>query len=428
MFAELNEELRNQLAAQSLGPAVPDPIFELHPLQLQGFLEAVWETWRRLGEGSLLVPPGTVARGSADAVVVALGSVERDSLDGGRPELVFSDPILALLRSRDPGLGGLSLPSRRRLQLDVEAAARAVIERLLLSREGKHVITPWRHLMYAYLIENTRAYEILAKVVQGSLTDEPFGALSDTSFRWLRLTEDLFFRDGVSSLITSITSTLRPDIRATRRNAYQRLFGIDLNHGAPDGGAYPYTRATAANGDFVRALQELLREAWRGFINARNTSGPRTTDDANIRELLIKLRTMLTERRLSGGDGRVNLAREEFVAVATLEWFDLTLQTSSAIVLDLKANADQPEDRLRKLGERVQLPAHGRSRSFFQLADKLPVLLREIEEGDWDEPRDVADIYNPATPVGRRTTDIVNHWSIATGVDLKSVPVTADAR
>ncbi len=440
MFAELNAQLRRQLEAQGRSTLVDEPIFELHPLQLQGFLEAVWEVWRRLDEGSLGAPPLPATTSGPDAVVVALGSVDRETDDSGRPEVVISDPILALLRARDPGLGALPSGSRVRVALDVEQATRAVLENLLRPRGVKiqgssvlfneHVPAPWLHLMYAYLIENTRALEILAKVVQGSLTDEPFGTLSESSFRWLRLTEDLFFRDGVSSLISSISSQLRPDLRGTRRNAYQRMFGIDLNHGAADGGAYPYVRAQTANGDFVRSLQELLRELWRGFVNARNTSGPRTTDDSNIRELLTKLRTMLNARRLSGAASRANLAREEFVAVATLEWFDLTVRTETSIVTDLKANADQPEDRLRKLGERVQVPYHGRSRSFFQLASRLPGFLREIEEGDWEDPRPVADLYDEtrAGNLATRTTDIVNHWSIATGVDLKSVPVTVEAR
>jgi hypothetical protein len=79
----------------------------------------------------------------------------------------------------------------------------------------------------------------------------------------------------------------------------------------------------------------------------------------------------------------------------------------------------------------VKLPAHGRSRSFFQLADTLPGLLREIEEGDWEESvRPTAELYDEtvAGNVAARTTEIVNHWSIATGVDLKAVPVAAALR
>ncbi len=426
MFRELNQQLKTQIPSFA-----GDPILELHPAQLYGWLEAVWEMWRRLDEGSVTTPAAKPSDTSAKAVVVALGTVDRKSpsRDGGVVP-VITDPILALLRSRDPGLGPLA-PGPR-LPLDVEAAARAVLEKMFQAGGQRHAVTPWLHLKYAYLVENTRIFEILCKILQGCLTDEPFGTLSDRSFRWMRITEDLFFREGPASLVTSITSWLRPDARATRRNAYQRMFGIDLNHGATDGGPYPYVKAQAANSDFVRTLQDLLRELWRGFINARNTSGPRTTDDANILELLVKLRTMMTARRLSGsvgGQSRANLAREEFVAVATLEWFEMVVDTDTPIVVDLKASGDQPEDRLRQLGERVKLPSHSRSRSFFQLASRLPKLLREIEEGDW-QVRPIAELYDPtvANSEAARTTEIVNHWSIATGVDLKSIPVATEPR
>ncbi|HET9315005.1 MAG TPA: hypothetical protein VFQ51_05420, partial [Vicinamibacteria bacterium] len=332
-----------------------------------------------------------------------------------------SDSVLALLRSRDGGIGPVP-----RTAFDVATVVTTVLTKML-TPGFRFIAAPWKHLKYAYLIENTRAYDIQAKVIQWALTDEAFGTLSDESFRWLRLTEDMFFRDGIGSLVSSITSTLRPDIRATRRNAYQRMFGIDLNHGAADGGAYPYTKAQTANNDFVRTLQDLLRELWRGFVNARNDSGPRTTDDSNISELILKLKTMMTARRLSGNGGRVNLSREEFVAVATMEWFELTVASDTAIVSDLKATGDQREDRLRNLGERVKLPYHGKSRSFFQLADALPVFLREIEDGDWDDQTRVPLLYDPAATgnVSTRTTTIINHWSLATGVDLKDLVQTA---
>jgi hypothetical protein len=439
MFGELNEQLKKQAVGYPSDARVgrpADPIFELHPAQILGFMEAVWELWRRLDEDSLTTPPGggttaTLLSGrpkvlsdtTVRAKVVALGNVDRRaSAAKGDPVPVLSDAVLALLRSRDSGFGPVPHPA-----LDVVQAVTTVLANMLAVGPRGFIAAPWKHLKYAYLVENTCAYEIHAKVIQWALTDEAFGTLSDESFRWVRLTEDLFFRDGISSLVSSITSTLRPDIRGTRRNAYQRMFGIDLNHGAPGGGPYAYVKAQTANADFVRTLQELLRELWRGFINARNDSGPRTTDDSNIRELLRKLKTMMISRRLSGSGGRANLSREEFVAVATMEWFELTVATNTAIVVDLKALGDEREDRLRNLGERVKLPAHGKSRSFFQLADSLPVFLREIEDGDWDEPRPVEELYDPDVTgnVAARTTTIINHWSIATGVDLKDLVQTA---
>src|SRR5207244_2902717 len=98
----------------------------------------------------------------------------------------------------------------------------------------------WLHLIYAYLIENTRVVDIARRILHGAIHDETFGPLSEDSHRWLRTSEDFFFRDGTSSLIQSITSWVRPDHGATRRNAYYRMFGMDLNHGRAEGGAYDY--------------------------------------------------------------------------------------------------------------------------------------------------------------------------------------------
>ena len=50
----------------------------------------------------------------------------------------------------------------------------------------------------------------------------------------LRATEELFFRDPPLFSVTSTVSTLRPDHRLNRRNAYWRMFGMDLPH-APAG-------------------------------------------------------------------------------------------------------------------------------------------------------------------------------------------------
>lgn len=424
MFIELNDTLKTIVNT----PGVADPVFELHPLQLSGYLEAAWEVWRKLGEGSLdLVnkPAATAAR----AAVPALGIVDEPFSDVQRGDpLNIAGAVDAALRARDPNLW----VDGRRIPLEVNRAVRETLQRLLNPRgqQGAIASVPWSHLMYAYLIENTRVYEIFERVLQGALFDESLGTLSDVSLRFLRTTEDLFFRDGNSSLVASITSRLRPDDRAIRRNAYQRMFGIDLNHGAADGGAYSYPRAAVANSDFVRVLQELLRELWRAFINVRNSSGPNTTDAEAIKELISKLRIMMNERRLTE-NGRANLAREEFVAVSTMGWFHLAVASDTEIVDDLRARSDQPEDRLRKLGERVNLPAHGKARSFFFLARDLPPLLREIEESFWDAPAsNVALLFDPglANSFASRTVQIINHWSLATGVDLKSVPVAAGLR
>ena len=85
---------------------------------------------------------------------------------------------------------------------------------------------------------------------------------------WLRSTEELFYRDPPPFFVTAIASHIRPDQEAIRRNAYQRLFGMDLNHGTAENKPYSFLRAEAANKEFVNTFEELLREVWVGIINA----------------------------------------------------------------------------------------------------------------------------------------------------------------
>jgi hypothetical protein len=185
----------------------------------------------------------------------------------------------------------------------------------------------WDHLIYAYMIENTRIYEIFRRVVLEFLHGEKLGVPGTVpgpppvletadSQRWLRTTEELFYRDPPPFFITAITGYVRPDIQATRRNAYQRMFGMDLNHGTDDNKPYPYMKAEASNKEFVSTFEELLREVWIGIENVNNTSGAKPTDDAKIANLAEKLHDMLRTRREAG-----NLSREEFVSVSMLSWF-----------------------------------------------------------------------------------------------------------
>ena len=98
----------------------------------------------------------------------------------------------------------------------------------------------WDHLIYAYMIENTRIYEIFRRVVHEFLHGEKLGApgASETQL-WLRTTEELFYRDPPPFSITTVSSHIRPDLRSSRRNAYQRMFGMDLNHGTDENAAIP---------------------------------------------------------------------------------------------------------------------------------------------------------------------------------------------
>lgn len=288
------------------------------------------------------------------------------------------------------------------------------------SRECPAGYVRWEHLSYAYMIENTRALGIFRRVVSLFREGEELGVPTDGSEHWLRNTEELFFREPAPFFITALTSQVRPVPDAIRRNAYHRVFGMDLTHGAADGSPFPYTRAAAANTQFVSVFEEFLREVWIGIINVRNTTGPNPTDTAKIADLAERLSDMLTTRRLGS-----NLSREEFWAVSTMAWFHLTLDVNSPIVRCLKAEATSPEQRLFRIAERVRIPAHALSKSFFDMADALSRLLTAIETKAFDTDANVSVLFTDAV-ISADVRTVIAHWSITTGHDLKAGKVLTE--
>ena len=275
----------------------------------------------------------------------------------------------------------------------------------------------WDHLIYAYMIENTRIYEIFRRVLYEFLHGEKLGVPTPDAQCWLRNTEELFYRDPPPLSITTITSHIRPDLRATRRNAYQRMFGMNLNHGTDDGQPYPYVKADANNSEFVTTFEEFLREAWVAITNVDNTSGPNPTDRGKIVNLVSNLHDMLMSRRSYG-----NLSREEFSAVSTMSWFHLTVAFQSPIIQDLRADAASPEQRLFKVAQRVGLPAHALSKSYFDIADPISRILILIETGVLSAlPAAPTRPFAPDVQTDLNT--IITHWSMITGRDMKASKV-----
>jgi hypothetical protein len=277
---------------------------------------------------------------------------------------------------------------------------------------------PFHHLIYAFALENTRMVEIFRRVITEFALGERLSLGSATTQRWAQVTEELFFTHPRAYSIRGITSDVRPNHGAVRRNAYYRVLGFDLSHGQDDGSPYPYPKAEIANREFSQLFEALLREVWLGFKNRANISGENATDDAAIEELLRRLREMLSARRLGGA-----LAREEFDAIAMLSWFHLTILFNTAITNDLRANASGAADRLRLIGQKVALAPHSRADAFIQLAQPLSIILRAIE---FDLVPSAASLY-----FGPFTADmltIITQWSIAVGQNLKDatlrVPVS----
>jgi hypothetical protein len=285
-----------------------------------------------------------------------------------------------------------------------------------------------KHCIYAYMIENTRIVEVFRRVLDNFLHGERLAVLSAPSQRWLWTTEELFFRDPPPFSITTQTSSVRPALRPTRDNLHQRLFGMTLNP-TLDNPKPAFAIAEHANVDFVTLLDELLHEIWQGRTNFANQVGARPTDDAKIAQLCDRLGDMLRSRRTNG-----TLSREEYWAVSTMSWFHATvLDPTHDIVRDLKAEAPSAEECLFKIAQRVGYPAHGLSKSYFEVAEPLSRLLTAIETGIYSEASTVPALYTPPTvppPPGviapvDDTDKIKTHWSIIRGRDIKAKKVAA---
>ena len=358
-------------------------VLRLHPLELAVYLEAYWA-----GGHTVANPKG-----------VSLG----------HPNFLSAEPSLSTLQPNRVPLP----PNQFLLGVSIRGEPFARLR--------------WDHLIYAYMIENTRIYEIFRRVLHEYRHGEKLGAPIDADTQlWLRATEELFYSDPAPFLITNVSSHIRSDLRASRRNAYQRMFGMDLNHGGDDGKPYPYVKAEAANSEFVNTFEEFLREVWVGITNARNTSGAKATDDSKISELAEKLHDMLQSRRKQG-----NLAREEYAFVSMMAWFHLTLQFDSPIVKSLRAEAIGVEHRLFKIAERVGLPAHGLSKNFFDIADPISRLLIQIEMDTYSDAGAAPALYEPedavgnSNPVAADMRTIITHWTAITGRDVKARKVAA---
>ena len=318
---------------------------------------------------------------------------------------------------------GLEIPAVWPVRLEDDSGFLASIPAGSMPAGNQTLFPPvvWDHLIYAYMIENTRVYEIFRRVLEEFAYGERLAVPSAPSQRWLRATEQLFYSDTPPFQIASLASWIRPDIRAMRRNVYQRMFGLDLNHGTDDNRPYPYPRAAAANTDFTATFEALLREVWRAIENENNQSGPNPTDIEAIATLARTVYDMLRVRRQDSG----NLGRDELWHVSTMGWFHITLSFNTPIVRDLKAEATSPAERLEKIGERVGLPAHARSESYFHLAESMSFLLRELELGSFNNSGGAANLYTPVTAnFPAAVQEIITHWSLATGRDLKAKPAS----
>lgn len=277
----------------------------------------------------------------------------------------------------------------------------------------------WDHLGYSFVLENTRAVQILRRVVREYRSGEGLGVPSVATQRWLDVTETLLFGAANPLATWLCTSTVRSDPEGVRRNAYWRLLGLDLAFGTDDNRPFAFDKATAANTAFVALFEELLFELWQAVSNLRNLVGVNASDNDRIYRLTEQLAFILRSRRQED-----LLAREELASATALGWVELTLSADTPVVVDLRAQATSAADRLRLIGERVGLAPHSKSAALFSMCSELSIFLRYVESGAISGPNRAWLLYQPASvdpsAIGDDTRRVITEWAAATGKDLKT--------
>jgi hypothetical protein len=274
----------------------------------------------------------------------------------------------------------------------------------------------WDHLIYAYVIENTRIFDIFAKVMETCCSCEGLGTLTPQSAMFLHTSQALMFSDPPATTIWKVTGSGCPDEISQRMAAYWSMFGIELNHAAEITAKHQYSKPAAANVDFIETFEALASMAWRGIVNVRNFAGPNDTDNQAIVDAARRLFCMFAARRQG-----CSLTRQEFRAVAVMSWLHLAVSFDSPIVINLGAQASCPEERLYRIARRVGMTANPRSHALFALAQPFSLLLRYIENPGFD----ARNLYRTPGPLYRDLLEtVIGNYSIAMGRDAKALPVT----
>ena len=298
------------------------------------------------------------------------------------------------------------------------------------SQGSDYAVDPWDHLGYAYVLESTRIVQILRRIVRAYRSGESLGIPSVDTQRWVDATEAILF--GAANPLSAwlSTSVVRPDPEAVRRNAYWRLFGLDLSFGTEDEGAPAYEKAAAANTGFTALFEELLFELWQAISNERNLVGVNKADNDRIFRIAEQLKYVLLSRRQKG-----LLRREELAAVTALGWCELTVAFDTPIVQDLTAQGSSASERLRLMGERVGMKPHSKSAAFFSMASEISMLLRMIEAGAVSDANLAWMLYalpssptQDPRPIGVETRRVITEWAAATGKNLKEASKPTEVR
>ncbi len=307
-------------------------------------------------------------------------------------------------------------------------------------RINNELVPPY-HLIYAYLVENTRVVQIMEKLLVLYQHDEKLQKATTAdnrlAFQWIMNTEHLFFKYLSGFSFWNINSKIQSDAEAARRNAYFRLFGMDLAFGHMQSNAVvDYYKAEFNNQGFIVLFERFLSEIWQAYANAKNAVGPNSTDLYSICDTAQKMQEMLMSRRtteISFENYRYfNLSRMEYASVMMMSWFYQVISYDSPLVQFMRCNGNTPGERLTNIGKKVGISAHSKAEGLLDIAPPMNTLLRRIELGDYnpDKEAQVSTIItsqanalpanNPDRMALADLLAIINNWEKATGHRIKN--------
>lgn len=294
------------------------------------------------------------------------------------------------------------------------------------------------HLIGAYLLENTRILQIFERFVEKYLLDEEFGIAGNNQvLTWIQNAERLFFKND-SQVAANIRSLIRPSSDASRRNAYWRMFGMDLAFGDinSQNNSINYYKSKSSNQQFIPLFEKYLAEIWQGYINARNIAGVNSSDINIVVDLAIQLRELLIARRgnpAANTYANLNLSREEFSSVLITSWFAFIISDNTPVVDFLNCQSSTIGERLLKIGVKVGVPAHSKCQSLFEMTGPASTILTTLEMGGvLDNPGVMQNILsslnpNPLVPPQQVNVNymtnfltVINNWEKATGHKIKN--------
>ncbi len=303
-----------------------------------------------------------------------------------------------------------------------------------------NLIPPY-HMIYAYLVENSRIAQIFERLLFMYLHDEKLNKATTPSnrqaFQWIINTENLFFKDLPNGSYRNITSQVRTSPDATRRTSYFRLLGMDLAFGdLASNTMVNFYKAEFNNQPFIVLFEKFIAEIWQAYTNARNQVGPNTTDLFSIMDTAQKIQEMLMSRRTTESNFNnyryFNLSKEEYSSVVMMSWLYEVVSYDSPLIQFLRCNGNTPGERLINVGKKVGVNAHGKSEGLLDIAPPMNTLLRRIELGDYNPANEAqlrsiieSQIPGSTSPVQDRQalTElllIINNWEKATGHKIKN--------